>query len=427
MMFKRYESYKESGVEWLGEIPVGWEHYRLDWISTIIRGNTGFKKDELLTKGEYIALQYGKTYKVDEVNESFNFFVNSEFYKSSQVVHFGDTIVVSTSETIEDLGHSYFYNRNDVGLIGGEQILLKPNKKLTFDKFLYYSSKVFCIQVRKYATGLKVFRFNTDNLKVLISMPSAEEQESIATYLDQKTQAIDKEIRLLEQKIASYKTLKQTLINETVLRGLDKNRPLKESGVAWIGKIPVGWEINRIGTAFQERSTKVSDKDYRPLSVTQKGIVPQLENVAKTMHNDNRKLVLKGDFVINSRSDRRGSSGIAEEDGSVSVINIVLQPRKHFYGKYLHHLFRSYAFIEEFFRHGRGIAYDLWTTKYSVMKAIDFAYPSIAEQDQIANYLDEKTKTIESITQTIEQKISLLKELRKTLINDVVTGKIKVA
>jgi type I restriction enzyme S subunit len=157
-----------------------------------------------------------------------------------------------------------------------------------------------------------------------------------------------------------------------------------------------------------------------------RGIVPQLDTAAKTQHNDNRKRVAVGDFVINSRSDRRGSSGVSELDGSVSVISIVLEPQKAFHGKYLHHLFRSYRFIEEFYRVGRGIVDDLWTTKYSVMKAIEFAFPEIEEQQAIAEYLDEKTAKIDQIVEAINEQVTLLKELRKTLINDVVTGKIRV-
>ncbi|MDB0601625.1 restriction endonuclease subunit S [Tenacibaculum maritimum] len=157
---EKYHEYKDSGIEWLGEIPEHWNNYRVDWVTSIVRGNTGLKKDELLNNGNYVALQYGKTYKVDEVNNSFSFYVNSELYKKSQVVHYGDIILISTSETIEDLGHSCFYNREDLGLLGGEQILLKPDNKQVVEKYLYYYSKFFCLELRKYATGLKVFRFN---------------------------------------------------------------------------------------------------------------------------------------------------------------------------------------------------------------------------------------------------------------------------
>lgn len=100
----------------------------------------------------------------------------------------------------------------------------------------------------------------------------------------------------------------------------------KESGVEWLGRVPEHWEVNRLGVYFEERNEKVSDKDYAPLSVTKSGILPQLENAAKTNDGDNRKLVKVNDFVINSRSDRKGSSGISRLVGSVSLINIVIQP-----------------------------------------------------------------------------------------------------
>src|SRR6187397_1353074 len=92
----------------------------------------------------------------------------------------------------------------------------------------------------------------------------------------------------------------------------------KKSGVEWLGDIPNTWELTRLGTRFEERRIKVSDKDYPPLSVTKNGTVPQLDNAAKSNDGDNRKLVKRGDFVINSRSDRKGSSGIADMDGPVS-------------------------------------------------------------------------------------------------------------
>lgn len=98
----------------------------------------------------------------------------------------------------------------------------------------------------------------------------------------------------------------------------------KPSSAAWLGELPAHWECKKIGSLFSERKEKVSDKDYAPLSVTKMGILPQLEHAAKTSDGDNRKLVCAGDFVINSRSDRKGSCGVSDRDGSVSLINIVL-------------------------------------------------------------------------------------------------------
>ena len=98
------------------------------------------------------------------------------------------------------------------------------------------------------------------------------------------------------------------------------SREMKDSGIEWIGQIPKEWKVNKIGNLYQVRNEKVSDKDYPPLSVTMNGIVPQLETAAKTNNGDDRKLVCKGDFAINSRSDRRGSCGVSQYDGSVSLI-----------------------------------------------------------------------------------------------------------
>lgn len=136
-------------------------------------------------------------------------------------------------------------------------------------------------------------------------------------------------------------------------------RKMKDSGVKWIGVIPSFWELSKIGALYEERNVKVSDNEYEPLSVTKKGIVPQLETAAKTDNGDNRKLIKKNDFVINSRSDRRGSCGISEYDGSCSLINIVLKPRKNIINSYYNYVFHSDLFADEFYAWGNGIVDDL--------------------------------------------------------------------
>ena len=139
----------------------------------------------------------------------------------------------------------------------------------------------------------------------------------------------------------------------------------KDSGVEWLGQVPEHWDVKRIGYYFIERREKVSDKDFPALSVTKNGIVPQLDTAAKSDDGDNRKKVLKGDFVINSRSDRKGSSGASELDGSVSLICTVMCPQEQVHTPFVHHLLRSQPFQEEFYRYGKGIVADLWSTNYS--------------------------------------------------------------
>lgn len=195
----------------------------------------------------------------------------------------------------------------------------------------------------------------------------------------------------------------------------------KDSGVKWIGEIPSHWEVKRLASYFTERRSKVSDKDYEPLSVTKLGVFPQWENVAKSDDSDNRKLVKKGDFVINSRSDRKGSSGVADRDGSVSLINIVLQPRKTITPQFTLHLLKSYKFIEEYYRNGRGIVADLWTTRFDEMKMIKLAVPPIKEQDAIANYLDATTSKLDEAIAQQQKMIDLLNERKQIIINNAVT------
>lgn len=208
---------KDSGIEWLGEIPEHWEVKKLSGVCSFVRGNSSFKKDELLNIGNYVALQYGKTYKVDEVDENFNFYVNDGFYKNSQVVNYGDVIIISTSETIEDLGHSAFYNRKDLGLLGGEQILLKPNSTIVNGKYLYYSSKIFTKELQKYATGLKVYRFNINDLKTIYtSIPSIQEQQSIVHHIETECALIDAKTEKTKKLIDLLTEYRTALISEVV-------------------------------------------------------------------------------------------------------------------------------------------------------------------------------------------------------------------
>lgn len=190
----------------------------------------------------------------------------------------------------------------------------------------------------------------------------------------------------------------------------------------WFGAIPPHWTYDKIGILFSERRTKVSDKDYAPLSVARIGVVPQLATAVKTDAGDNRKLVCNGDFVINSRSDRKGSCGVADRDGSVSLINIVLTPRNEWNNRYVHYLMRSQPFSEEYYRYGRGIVADLWTTRYSEMKSILLPIPPRTEQDQIVRFLDWKVSWINRLIGIKRREIERIEELKKTITHFMVYG-----
>lgn len=198
-------------------------------------------------------------------------------------------------------------------------------------------------------------------------------------------------------------------------------REMKDSGIEWIGEIPSDWGLSKIGAVYEERNEKVSDADFPPLSVTKQGVVPQLETAAKTNDGENRKLIRKNDFVINSRSDRRGSCGISEYDGSCSLINTVLKPRRNMCNAYYSFVFRSERFADEFYRWGNGIVDDLWSTKWSNMKRIYIPAPSLQEQRRIADYLDCKCSQIDAIIARQQEVIEKLKAYKLSVITEAVT------
>lgn len=195
-------------------------------------------------------------------------------------------------------------------------------------------------------------------------------------------------------------------------------REMKSSGVEWLGKIPAEWELSRLGVLFTTRNCKVSDEDYAPLSVTMGGVVPQLSHVAKSDDHANRKLVRKGDFVINSRSDRRNSCGFTPSDGSVSLINTVCVPRLGFDSRYFGYLFDSEQWADEFYSWGHGIVADLWTTSWNEMKRIMLPVPPLDEQQRIADYLDAKCGEIDRAIEAAEKSIEELLKYRSSYLED---------
>lgn len=198
-------------------------------------------------------------------------------------------------------------------------------------------------------------------------------------------------------------------------------RATKDSGFEWIGIIPTEWALSKIGQVYRLRNTKVSDTDYPPLSVTNKGIVPQLDTAAKTNAHDDRKLVKKGDFAINSRSDRRGSCGISDYDGSVSLINTILAPLNEMNPGYYDWLFHTVQFGDEFYKFGHGIVDDLWTTGWQEMKKITIPTPPLPEQQRIADFLDAKCAEIDALTADIQTQINTLEQYKRSVITETVT------
>lgn len=187
----------------------------------IVRGNSTFTKDDLLSKGTYVALQYGKVYKVDTIDNNYNFYVNDEFYKSSQIVDRNDIIAVYTSETIEDLGHFAFYDRDEKGLIGGEQLLIKPKEGID-PKYLFYCLKKDALLLKKASTGIKVYRFKSNDLKsIKIPVVSLNAQKKIVERIEKKLSKVKRNIDICNSIIGELNSFKYSLISEVVIGKID--------------------------------------------------------------------------------------------------------------------------------------------------------------------------------------------------------------
>lgn len=189
----------------------------------------------------------------------------------------------------------------------------------------------------------------------------------------------------------------------------------------WYQSLPNGWENTKMRSVFSERVQKVSDREFPALSVGKMGVVPQLETAVKTDNGDNRKLICKGDFAINSRSDRKGSSGISYYTGSASLIITVLKVSKRLNSRYYHYLLKSNGYVEEFYRNGHGLVSDLWTTKWSEMRNIYIPIPPKTEQDQIVRYLDWKISEMNRFIHQKKKQIKMLEELKCSKINELIT------
>ncbi len=422
-------TYKESGVEWLGNIPEHWKTKRLFNICEFIRGNSSFEKNDLLSEGKYVALQYGKTYKVEEVNEEFQYYVNEKFYKNSQIVNYGDVIFVSTSETMEDLGHSVFYNRRDIGLIGGEQILLKPNKNTLDGKYLFYASKVFGNGLNKFATGIKVFRFDVYDLKTIyISLPKPKEQKAIAEYLDKATARIDRIIAVKQEQLVKMEEMRKSEVNQCTLFGMNKSCKTQDLNIEYLPKINAEWKFDRFKDVARLRTEKTGIKsekeDYIELEDLSQGSgeILKLNNTLEVESKVTK--FFKGDVVFGKLRPYLEKYAIVDFDGKCTGEILAFEPFK-IEGKYLMYVISSKWFINlcNSMSYGAKMPRVNWNTQLS---KIYIPLPSNEEQKNIIKHLDKIADKDKALVKTLNSQIETLQAYRKSLIHECVTGKKQV-
>ncbi len=400
---------KDSGIQWIGDIPSDWNAIKAKRVFSLVTKQSDSPKKIALENIESHTGRFIST--------------TSTFDGDGIEVEVGDLVYGKLRPYLSKAWLAEF-ECNAVG----DFCVFRCNSDVNVE-FIHkiFLSPPFSSVITASTYGAKMPRVSPDFiLSLTLPLPSIKEQVVISKFIDGKSGVIDDLIAVEKEMIAELQAYKQSVIVEAVTKGLNSNALMKDSDIPWIGQIPAHWEIKRLGTLYTQRNEKVSDKDFPPLSVTMKGILPQLETAAKTNDGDNRKLVCKGDFAINSRSDRRGACGVSPFDGSVSLINTVLVPNENMCTSYYNWLFHTPIFSDEFYRWGHGIVDDLWTTRWSEMKNIYVPCTDIREQEIIAGYLDKKCGEIDSLMKLKLDKIVELKEYKKSLIYEYVTGKKEV-
>ena len=402
-------------MQWLKEIPSHWEVRKMKYCF-YERSEKNHPDEPILcaTQSQGVIPQSMYANRVVVVNKGF---------EGLKLVKKGD-FVISLRSFEGGIEYAYYQ-----GIISAAYTILQPNKD-SFSNYwkVLFKSHPFIQLLQTCVTGIREGQnINYSMLcRAFLPLPPLAEQEKIVSYLENKTSKIDAYVADKEKEIELLQELKQKTIADAVTKGLNPDAKMKDSGISWIGVIPEHWEVKKIGSLFIERKEKVSDKEYPALSVSKQGITPQLDTAVKTDNGDNRKKVCKNDFVVNSRSDRKGSCGVSPYTGSVSLINIVLSPRENIEVQYFHHLFRSNNYIEEYYRIGRGIVADLWTTRYSEMRNIFVPLPPKDEQLAIVAYIEEKCEKIDKLASELQSEIDYLKEYKQRLIADCVTGQVNV-
>jgi type I restriction enzyme S subunit len=432
---KKYDKYSSGVVSWLKEVPAHWGSCRFKDIFDLCKGLTITKADledigvPVVNYGD-IHSRFG--FEVDPERHSL-FCVNHGYLKSSKksLLNPGDFVFADTSEDTEGSGNFTHLVSKIPIFAGYHTIIARP--KGNRPRYLAYlaDSHLYRNQVRSSVKGVKVYSITKGILNPLqCLLPPIPEQIAIASYLDRETSRIDGKVALLEEKARLYKELKQSLINETVTRGLDPSAPFRESGVGWIGEIPEHWKVRRNKDLFRQLKRKAGAKssEYAVLSLTLKGVIKRdMENIkGKVPASFDSYLVCKpGDLVIClfDMDVTPQIVGLVKDTGIITSAYTLVEAFKGVSVYYFLYYYLAQNKNGSLLAHSKTLRS---TMTFDLFCQVEVPLPPLEEQQAIATYLDEKTSKIDQIVEAIAEQVRLLKELRKTLINDVVTGKIRV-
>lgn len=449
MKYKKYDAYKDSGVQWLGDIPSDWEVVRFRDICTFSKG-LNITKENLQDTG-IPCVNYG------EVHSKYGFEVSPErnelkcvsedYLKNSpkSLLAYGDFIFADTSEDIDGSGNFTYLNSHNLTFAGYHTVIVRPKPYVNVRYLAYaFDSLSFRHQIRTAVKGVKVYSITKAILKdTAVWLPNVDQQYEIAQFLDQKKAQIEQAIAIKEQQIALLNERKQIVIQQAVTKGLDPNVKMKDSGVEWIGEIPEHWQLSKLRYLGVTQNGISAGSEYfgsgypfvsygdvyknrqLPLSV---------DGLAKSSIADQKNYsVLEGDVFFTRTSETVDEIGFASicyqtiEKATFAGFLIRFRPTN---ANYITKEFSKYYFNAQMMRTYFVKEMNLViraSLSQELLKNLIVLLPSIDEQKAIASYLDRQMDAINELIGLQMSAIQKLKEYKTTLINDAVTGKIKVA
>lgn len=423
---ERYTEYKDSGVKWLGEIPSHWKTVPL---KSIVSCNDdtwseSTPKDTLLNYVEIsdVSLIEGIK-KITQVK-----FADAPSRARRKTI-VGDVIISTVRTYLQAIAQ---ITKKDITVSTGFAVL-RP--KMVNNSFIHYymASTGFISDVIANSKGTSYPAINASELIHLkVVLPPHSEQQAIANYLDAATSKIDEAIAQQQNMIDLLNERKQIIINNTVTKGLNPNVPMKDSGVDWIGKIPEHWEIKRGKFLFVIINEYSSTGEEELLTVSDRtGITPRsMKNVNMFMAESlvGYKKCKIGDICSNIMWMWHGAVGVTKYDGVISPSYGVYRQRKLYYnGDYLDMLLRLPQLVKFYASRSTGLTESRLRLYPDDFLNIYFFVPPIEEQEMIVKRLKTICEPIESAIDAATQQISLLQERKQIIINDVVTGKVKVS
>lgn len=410
-MENRYDKYKDSGIAWIGEIPEHWEI-------------TSFKRK--------ITINNGKDYK-DFLDAEIYPVIGSGgcFAYCSNYMYDGEALLLGRKGTID----KPLYVKGKFWAVD-TMFYAIPHANLDC-KFAYYLALMFPFNLYSTSTSLPSLT-QTDLGNILVAFPFLSEQKSIATYLDQKCGEIDELITLQEEIITKLQSYKQSVITEAVTKGLDKNVPLKDSGIEWIGDIPEHWtstvfkkflsEPMQYGANEPAEECNYNDPRYiRITDIKDDGTLRDHTFKSLPLEKAKEYMLTKGDLLFARSGATVGKTFLYKEDYAACFAGYLIKARCN--KNELLPNFIFYYTLSNAYQNWKNSIFiqstiqNIGADKYSVMPII---VPPLSEQQSIANHLDQKCSEIDELISIKQQKIEKLKDYKKSLIFECVTGKRKV-